>query len=351
MKIRDIPNFLFIFYANLVISKYLFMFCSYDIMTGVNEMNKIDRDFYHLIDIIKHSSREQIFYQMKENFKLLSEETQRSLEDYFSKFAYWGKLDHQNGEYEEIENKVDSFVNHVEDYVWLYEKLHDYRSKKLLLAIMRNWYQYDFVTLRETMEDMFPDYFDLDVVSCDSNEVVVDLGAYTGDTIYSYLDMYGNDCYKKIYCYEITDDIYEFLKVNTEKHSNIECRKKAVSDCAGKLYIQKSNVDASANTVAESGENWIEAVTIDEDIKEPITLIKMDIEGFEQKALMGCKRHIVEDHPKLLLSVYHNHEDIWKIPRMIEEICPGYQFYLRNHGGPIFPTEITLLAIYKGKVE
>ncbi len=310
-------------------------------------MNKIDRDFYHLVDILRNSSREQILFQIKENFKQVPEETQKSLEDYFAKFDYWGKLDFKNDEFEEIENKVDSFVNHLDDYVWLYEKLKDYRSKKLLLAILRNWYQYDFSMLSETIENTFPDYFDLDIVSCDSNEVVVDLGAYIGDTIYSYLDLFGEESYQKIYCYEITDESFEFLKSNTGRYKNIECIKKAVSDKKGTLYMESSSVDASANTVAEAGELLVEAVTIDEDITEPITLIKMDIEGAEQKALLGCKKHIVLDHPKLLLSVYHNHEDIWKIPRMIEEICPGYDFYLRNHGGPIFPTEITLLAIYR----
>lgn len=310
-------------------------------------MNKIDREFYSLIDVLKHSSREQIFYQIKENFKMIPEETQRSLEDYFQKFNYWGKLDFINNEFEEIENKVESFTNHLEDYVWLYERLKDYRSKKLLLAIMKNWYQYDFTTLNETIENMFVDYFDLDVVKCDKNEVMVDLGAYIGDTVYHYLDTYGKDCYKKIYCYEITDESFNYLEINTKKYPNIICRKKAVSDSNEKLYIDESSVDSSANTLKETGDVFVEAVTIDEDIKEPITLIKMDIEGFEQKALKGCIKHIKEDHPKLLLSVYHNHEDIWKIPRMIEEITPGYEFYLRNHGGPIFPTEITLLAIYK----
>lgn len=315
-------------------------------MIGVNHVNKVDREFYHLIDILKHSSKDQIFFQIKENFKLVPEETQRSIEDYFKKFNYWGKLDVKVGEYEEITNKVTSFSDYLEDYIWLYQRLEDYRSKKLLLAIIRNWYQYDFKILGETIEQMFDDYFDLDIVKCDSNEVIVDLGAYTGDTIYSYLDTYGIDCYKKIYCYEVTDNIFDFLKQNTSQYPNIECRKKAVSDQSDILYINPSKVDASANTVSSEGESRIDTVTIDEDINEPVTLIKMDIEGYEQKALKGCKRHIQEDHPKLLLSVYHNHEDIWKIPRMIEEMCPGYRFYLKNHGGPIFPTEITLLAIY-----
>lgn len=310
-------------------------------------MNKIDREFYHLVDILKHSTREQLLFQMKENFKLIPEETQKSIEDYFKKFNYWGKLDMANNEYEELENKADSFINHLEDYVWLYEKLNDYRSKKILLAIMRNWYQYDFGTLNETIEKMYPDYFDLDIVKCDKNEVVVDLGAYIGDTVLSYLDIYGEECYKKIYCYEITEETFHFLKSNLEKYPNIECYKKAVGNRCETLFISESNVDASANTVEDRGDNSIEAVTIDEDVKEPITLIKMDIEGFEQKALLGCTNHIKKENPKLLISVYHNHEDIWKIPRMIEEMNPNYDFYLRNHGGPIFPTEITLLAIPK----
>lgn len=310
-------------------------------------MNKIDREFYHLIDILKHSTREQLLFQMKENFKLIPEETQKSIEDYFEKFNYWGKLDIAHNEYEELENKADSFINHLEDYVWLYEKLNDYRSKKLLLAILRNWYQYDFETLNETIEKMYPDYFDLDIVKCSKNEVIVDLGAYIGDTVLSYLDIYGEECYKKIYCYEITEETFDFLKLNLEKYPNIECYKKAVGNKNEILFISKSNIDASANTVEDRGDNSIEAVTIDEDVKEPITVIKMDIEGFEQNALLGCVHHIKKESPKLLISVYHNHEDIWKIPRMIEEMNPNYDFYLRNHGGPIFPTEITLLAIPK----
>ena len=43
--------------------------------------------------------------------------------------------------------------------------------------------------------------------------------------------------------------------------------------------------------------------------------------------------------------MYHNFEDIWKLPRMIEALVPGYRFYLRYHGGDLWPSEITLLAL------
>ena len=61
--------------------------------------------------------------------------------------------------------------------------------------------------------------------------------------------------------------------------------------------------------------------------------------------MLGARNHIVSDHPKLLLSVYHNNEDLWKIPRMIDALCSEYAFHLRYRSSPIYPTEITLIAV------
>lgn len=113
------------------------------------------------------------------------------------------------------------------------------------------------------------------------------------------------------------------------------------------MYLKENPFTSSGNALAESGGIPVEVVTVDEDIDEAVTFIKMDIEGAEQAAIKGCKRHIAEDKPKLALSLYHNNEDIWKIPRMIDEIVTGYKFYLRYHGGDLVPSELTLLAVYE----
>lgn len=308
-------------------------------------MNQIDKKFFCLVNYIKTLTTQEIYSHIKAFFDQIPTETKKSLEDYFKKFPYWGTLDLKTNNYDELYQKAGSLSNHIEDYIWLYQHLEDYRSKKLLYAVLNNWYQYDFQTLKECQENTYPDYFDLDIVKCDEKEVFVDLGAYIGDTALDFINMY-NQTYKKMYLYEITEETFNRLKNNLSKYPNIEYRNKAASDTSSKMYLHKSSVDASANSVTKEGTIEVETTTIDEDIKEKVTIIKMDIEGSEQRALLGCKNHIQKDHPKLLLSVYHNNEDIWKIPRMIDEICPGYQFYLRNHGGNIFPTEITLIAIY-----
>lgn len=307
-------------------------------------MNSVDIKFNSLIEEIKNKSLEEIYNNIRMKFDMISPNIKNSLEDYFKKFPYWGKLNQNEGDYEELYNRAKSLKEHVDDYNWLYNHLEDYRSKKVLFAILNNWYEFDFDTLKTSAEKNYSHYFDLDLIKCTSNEVIVDLGAYTGDTILDYLNCYGIDKYKKIYCYEVTSESCAVLRKNLEYYPNIEVIEKAVSDKKEILYLNKSIVDNSANTTKEKGDIKIEAVTIDEDIKDKITMIKMDIEGSEQKALLGCKKHIQKEHPKLLISVYHNHEDLWKIPTMIEEMTDKYKYHLRYYGNNIFPTEIVLIA-------
>lgn len=308
-------------------------------------MNIIDKNFKKLVEEIKSCSKMELYHRIRTKFELIPDATKNSCINFFNQFSYWGNLDIENNNYQEIELKAEELHQHIDDFVWLYQHLEDYRSKRLLYAILNNWYQYDFLETTRTKEYLFDDYFDLDIVKCDRDEVIVDLGAYTGDSILYYIENYGEDCYKNIYCYEITPETFEILKNNLSKFPNIDCRLKGVGDRSEKMKVENNLVSASANTLNIQEDGEIEITTLDEDIKEPITLIKADIEGFEQKALKGAKNHIKNDHPKLLISVYHSNEDLWKIPKMIYEMSEDYKFYLRFNSSPIYPTEITLFAV------
>lgn len=310
-------------------------------------MNYIDNNFNWLTQQIQNKTKEDIFKHIKEKYLSLPLDIKKSLEKFLSDFNYWGKLNFENEEYEEIWKKTDTFYSHLEDLKHLYEKLEDYRSKKLLFGILYNWYDYDFETLKSLMDNTYCHYFDLDIISC-SDEVFVDVGSYIGDTTLDFINSYGSKSYKKIYCYEMTPSTLEQSKKYLKDYSNIIYRCNAVSDKNETLHMSSNKTSSSANALSEKGEK-IEAVSLDDDIKDKVTMIKMDIEGAEEKALLGAKKHILNDHPKLLISVYHNHEDIWKIPKLIDSICPGYTFYLRFYGNNIFPTEIVLFGIYKEK--
>lgn len=308
-------------------------------------MNKIDINFLKLINEIKSLSEKELYFRIRSNFDKINSQTKNNMVNYFNEFLYWGKIDIKNNDYEEIELKVKELKEHIKDFEDLYLHLEDYRSKKLLYAILNNWYCYDFKTLGEVQEKCYDDYFDLDLIPDCKNEILVDLGAYTGDSILSFIRNYGVNSYNKIYAYEITPKTYQVLINNLKDYPNITCYLKGVGDINGTISVTDSVVDASANTVLIDEYGNIPMVTLDEDIKEKITIIKADIEGFEKEALIGAKKHIKDDHPKILISVYHKNEDLWKIPKMIREIDDSYKFYLRYHGGAIYPTEITLIAI------
>ena len=137
------------------------------------------------------------------------------------------------------------------------------------------------------------------------------------------------------------------LKNNLGEYKNIVYKNKAVSCENSIMYLKNSLVNSSANQVDNNGEIEIETVSLDNDILEKIDMIKMDIEGSEYNALIGAKNHIINDNPILLISVYHNNEDLWKLPKLIYEYNNNYNFYLRYYGNNIFPTEIVLFATPK----
>jgi len=170
------------------------------------------------------------------------------------------------------------------------------------------------------------------------------VGAYTGDSAVNFILAYGLT-YKRIYCYEILDEVFHKMKENLKDVPNLELRNKAVGAESGLLYIDQG-AHNSSNQLTNTGQTVIEVVCLDDDIEEAVTFIKMDIEGAEQDALRGSERQIRENHPHLAISTYHGYEDIIAVPRYIDMISPGYRFYMRHHGGNYVPTEFSLLAVW-----
>ena len=71
--------------------------------------------------------------------------------------------------------------------------------------------------------------------------------------------------------------------------------------------------------------------SLDADIGEGITFVKIGIEEAAISALLGAKRRIREDFPGLAVCTHHMMSDMWEIPRLIDEIHPGYRFFIRHH--------------------
>lgn len=311
--------------------------------------NRIDIEFYNLMDYIKERTLDQIKDAIKINLTYFRQSDKRNynaITDYYNKAKLWGTIDLDKEDYTLIDNNAKALVEHRSDIEWLYSRLCDYKSKRILVNVLCYWLMIDIKRISQLEDKVFPQYFDLDLISCDKNEVLVDIGAYIGDTVLSYANTFGEDAFKRIYCYEIVPANIEYLKKNIEldKLENVVIRDKGVSNKKGSLFLNGNEV-SSITQLSDEGDYEVETVTIDDDIDEDITFIKMDIEGAEEEALLGCLKKIKANHPKLALSIYHNNQHLWKLARIIDDVDHTYKFYLRYYGGPMLPTEYILYAI------
>ena len=275
-------------------------------------------------------------------FKKQSAEFRNFVAQVTQSYPIRGMVNANTGKGTMVTERIQSLKKHIDDFEWLYDRLADYRSRHVLYGILAHWITYKPALIRRIQENMFADYFDLDVMPLHDHEVVADLGMYIGDTAVAYHNTIGK--HKMWYGYEVDARNVPKALANVANIPNVEVRQKAVSDQEGFLYMS-AHSDSASNIVGK-GDVRVPAVTLDNDIEEELTLIKMDIEGSEQAALRGSIRHIQNEKPKLAICTYHGNFDIWQIPRLIDSIRGDYKFYMRYNGRDLMiPREYVLIAI------
>jgi FkbM family methyltransferase len=282
-------------------------------------------EFHQMIEFIRQFSPDEMFSRVAssiaaqvENFDAESF-AKTPLGSYLK--GYMGK---RGGSY--IESLKDLKNNYIQ-YEWLYEKMSDDRSREVLTLQLELRLTCFYGAIAKMTDKDIPQYFDKSIVSVDENEVFVDCGGFTGDTVQSYIDTFG-DNFKRIYTYEPSPINNEQCRENLKAFPGVVIRPFGVGDVS---TTGNMDVHSSSSTFAGGGGEEIGIVTLDEDITEPVTFIKMDIEGFEAQALWGAKRHISEESPKLAICLYHYLSDIWELPLIINAINPNYDFYMRHY--------------------
>ncbi len=104
-----------------------------------------------------------------------------------------------------------------------------------------------------------------------------------------------------------------------------------MSDESGILSFDHDAGSASKVKSTSDSSSTIKVTTLDEIIKEPVSFIKMDLEGWELNALKGSKNHIIKNKPKLAIAVYHSASDFRMIKDYILSLEVNYDIYLRHY--------------------
>lgn len=177
-----------------------------------------------------------------------------------------------------------------------------------------------------------PMYFQREILSPVKDEVFVDGGAYTGDTIIGLEEFCRGGCWKKVYACE-PDEINRSRLIKTCKarqYQNVEILPIGLWSKKTELHFNQQGKDWSR--ISENGSCTVAVDSIDDLCwEDKVTFIKMDIEGSELEALRGAERIIRRDKPRLAVSIYHKPEDYFEIPLYIKELVPEYKLYIRHH--------------------
>lgn len=306
--------------------------------------NGIDRRFYELMQSIKNSgSVDSLTSEIVNRFDKLPDNVKNW---YHSRFG-------RTGEFKVLplaERRAGTLFTHAEEIIWFYERLANYRSRYTLYAFVHNWAMWGDLLGRvgKIRDDIYKEYLDFDVLTFSKDEVYADCGGFIGDSLADYLNEVGLDNYKKIYVYEFDKENCTAIRnlIGQNRLKNIVLRSKAVGLPGILRYTPVApGADRSGNSLSDSGKVEVEVVSLDDDIKEQLTYIKMDIEGSEYDAILGAKRHIQEGYPKLAICLYHKPNDIWEIPRLIDAIAPKYKFYLTFCGFAMDTVGMAMLAV------
>ena len=246
-----------------------------------------------------------------------------------------------------------SFIyDHIDDFERAYEKMSDDKSKRIFLNILNYRITKDQKYLEQMQSDVDDEhyqYFDENLFEKISDEVFLDIGAYTGDTFAVYTEIYKN--WKEYVAFEADSEVYKNLERTINNMGFLYKTKlfNVATWSENTKLIFSENPGSSTITQREDGIS-VEAVVTDEVIgEEPITFIKMDIEGAEYNALLGMKKIIQKRKPVLAICVYHKREDFYKLTDFVEEIAPKeYSFYFRQYR--YTPTETVCYAVPRKRV-
>lgn len=217
-------------------------------------------------------------------------------------------------------------IDNQKDIEEVYNLLDDELSRQVYINILnfkisgKIHYLKDITTMRDEVFE--------NIIVPKSGDTYIDCGAYNGDTIEEILH-FTNGEMARIIAFEPDKKNFKKLQRNTENLQFVQLH-----------YAGVWNEDSAVNFLSKAGRHSsisekgtpTQMRSIDKVLAgEPADIIKFDVEGAEFEALLGAKDTIAKYSPRILLSLYHRNEDIFKLPLLLKRLNPRYRIFMRHH--------------------
>jgi FkbM family methyltransferase len=232
-----------------------------------------------------------------------------------------------------------SLNNYIDKIEYAYSILADQRSREIFIEVIKYWLTFQLDLLKYYDPAM---YFAKDLAERIDYGHFIDAGAFTGDTLVSWIKFFQPQNRISPYSYTAFEpstanfeELNDYVKTLPEAvQKNIFLEKCALGEKDEKLLLVSAGGGSNfrhTNAYSSSGENVPVKRLDDMPAARTASIIKADVEGFEIPLLEGARGTIEQNRPSLLISAYHNFEDVWEIPNWVHILGLNYQVYLRHH--------------------
>jgi FkbM family methyltransferase len=192
-------------------------------------------------------------------------------------------------------------------------------------------------------------YFPGDLIRPRTDEVFVDCGAFTGDTIDAFVAARGGQFDQIIgvepdplNCAALRERVGAW---SGPERDRVRIAPVAVGSSRGRLSFEMTG---TAGSRVGSGLETVEVAPLDEILGDTRpTYIKFDVEGAEHDALVGGAKTISANMPVLAVCLYHRPEDLWDLPLLVQSIRTDYRLYVRRYSDERWET--VLYAVPPGR--
>lgn len=212
--------------------------------------------------------------------------------------------------------------------------LADEPSRMALDAALLLRLTYDRRHLRAGLTSAEDEYFGLhahaSTFCLHDDEAFVDCGAYIGTTVRKVIAATGGK-FRSIHAFEPDRGSFtELGKLGALRIPQVSLHNTAVGDTTGRIRFLETGTMGSHVDEAAGNSGDTPVVRLDDALDEA-TFIKMDLEGFEQRALRGAERLIRTCRPRMAITAYHYADDLLDLWRTLEDLAPDYELRLRHH--------------------
>ncbi len=317
------------------------------------------------------------FLGIKIKFKRKSKTTTNHILEYYTKKDFFNALKNDSFEFDysslikgldntskeiidniirriKLANKNSKFIL-IEDYNAKekeeYEKIQMEFFKKILKNNDNN-YQYKNYVLRKKHyfepTVLYAKYFLDKINNIDNlkNKDIIDVGAYVGDSAI----LFSKYTDKNVYAFEpLQGNFNEITRtIELNKSKNIIPVQFGLGSKEQKMIFYVDGARSGDKTkYTNLRKETVNIISLDTYVRKnnlDVGLIKVDIEGAEQNFLQGAKETICSQKPVLLLSIYHNYDDFFKIKTLLESWNLGYKFQIAKLSNNRIYSDTVLIA-------